>query len=342
MSERRADQDEILSRLQENVHSIGFYAALRQIEAAFPDKPRLGTSKHANDDPVLLGQEPSMAFAASALASFDRSHEGPPRLQQFGLGVFGPNGALPLHLTEFALRRTRSHGDPTFARFVDLFHHRMLSLFYRAWANAQPTASFDRPDSDRFATYVAALAGLAEPSLQGRDAMPDLAKRHYTGNLMLQSKPADALRAMIEDYMRVPTEISEFVGQWLDLPERSHWRLGESPETGALGRTTTVGGRIWECQRKFRIELGPLTIDDYKRMLPEADSMERLAGIVRNYCGDEWMWDVRLVLKKEDVPPLVLGGKGRLGWTTWLMGRSFEHDPGDLSFEPMTREAAHV
>ena len=342
MSEQKTGQPEIFEQLQENLYRLGLYAALRRIEAAFPNKPRLGTSKHASDDPVLLGQEPSMAFAASTLASFDTSREGPPRLQQFAIGLFGPNGPMPLHLTEHARRRARSYDDPTFARFADLFHHRMLSLFYRAWANAQPTVSYDRPDEDRFADYVAALAGMAGPSLQRRDSMPDLAKRHYAGNLMFQTKPADALRALIENYMRVPTRIDEFVGQWLDLPERSHWRLGESKETGALGRTTTVGARIWECQRKFRIELGPLSVEDYKRMLPEGESMRRMADIVRNYCGDEWMWDMRLVLKKEDVPPLVLGGKGRLGWTTWLMGRSFEHDPGDLKFEPMTREAANV
>jgi type VI secretion system protein ImpH len=207
MSEQHTDHGEFFARLQESVRRVGFYAALRQIEAACPEKPRLGTSKHAADDPVHLGQEPSMAFATSSLASFEYGGDGVPRLQQYAIGLFGPNGALPLHLTEHARRRTRHHDDPTFARFVDLFHHRMLSLFYRAWANAQPTVSFDRPDEDRFSHYVAALAGLAEPSLKRRDAMPDLAKRHYTGNLMLQTKPADALRALIQDFMRVPTRI---------------------------------------------------------------------------------------------------------------------------------------
>ena len=178
--------------------------------------------------------------------------------------------------------------------------------------------------------------------MKNRDAMPDRAKHHYTGNLMLHTKPADLLRTLIEDYLRMPTQIGEFVGQWLELPERSHWRLGESAETGKLGRTTTVGARIWECQRKFRVELGPLAIDDYKRLLPDGPSMKRLAAVVRNYCGDEWMWDVRLCLQRQDVPPLVLGGKGQLGWTTWLMGRSFEHDPGDLVIQPTMREAAHV
>lgn len=342
MSRPRTNQAEVLSRLQADVHRFGFYAALRQIEAAFPEKKRLGRSKHPAEDPVLLGQEPSMAFAASMLASFDPGGDGPPRLQQYAIGLLGPNGPLPLHLTEYARSRARNQDDPTFAAFLDVFHHRMLSLFYRAWANAQPAVSFDRPYEDRFAAYVAALAGLAEPTLHHRDAMPDLAKRHYVGNLMLQTKPAGALRALVQDFLRVPTRIDEFVGQWLELPERSHWRLGETPETGSLGRTTTVGGRIWECQRKFRIELGPLDIDDYKRMLPEGRSLDRLSDIVRNFCGHEWMWDLRLVLKREDVPPLVLGGKGRLGWTTWLMGRSFAHDPGDLMIEPTAREAANV
>ena len=94
----------------------------------------------------------------------------PPRLTQRFFGLLGPNGPLPLHLTDYARERVLHHGDPTLARFFDVFHHRMLALFYRAWAQAQPTASLDRPYDDRFADFVGSLIGIGSPLLRRRDA----------------------------------------------------------------------------------------------------------------------------------------------------------------------------
>jgi type VI secretion system protein ImpH len=98
----------------------------------------------------------------------------------------------------------------------------------------------------------------------------------------------------------------------------------------ALGLTAVIGERVWDCQHKFRIIMGPLSLVDYERLLPGGDSLERLAAIVRNYIGDELQWDLNLVLKKAEVPPLQLGVQGRLGWTTWLMERHLDKDADDL------------
>jgi type VI secretion system protein ImpH len=311
--------------------SFGFYQALRMLECAHPDQPRLGESLRPSEDQVRLAQEPSMSFAPSTLAAFEPYKDGfPPRLAVFFLGLFGPNGPLPLHLTEYARNRLRHHDDPTFSRFADLFHHRMLSLFYRAWANAQPTVSFDRPEADRFAVYVGALFGLGMPSLRDRDAMPDLAKLHYAGRLAYHTKSADGLLAIIKDFFQVRAGIEQFVGEWLRLPHCHRCRLGETPATGTLGRTVTVGEYVFECQHKFRIRFGPIGLKAYERMLPGGTSLYRLVAVVRNYIGDELAWDVNLVLKKDEVPVIELGQYGRLGWTTWLGTRTSDRDADDL------------
>ena len=146
-------------------------------------------------DAVRLAQEPSVEFAPATLAGWEpASRTAPPaRLLVHFFGLFGPDGALPLHLTEYARDRRRNHRDPTFQRFADIFHHRALSLFYRAWANSRPTVSFDRPEEDRFALYVGALIGLGMDSLRDRDAMPDLTKLHFAGHLACQTRHAEGL-----------------------------------------------------------------------------------------------------------------------------------------------------
>ena len=146
---------EMVRALEDEPHRYGFFQALRVLECAHPDRPRVGESTRPTEDAIRLAQEPSLAFAPATLASFQAGQKGfPPRLSVLFFGLFGPNGPLPLHLTEYARDRLRNEHDPTFSRFADIFHHRMLSLFYRAWAVAQPTVNFDRPQSDRFHLVV--------------------------------------------------------------------------------------------------------------------------------------------------------------------------------------------
>src|SRR3954469_22817422 len=143
-----------------------------------------------------------------------------PRLGVHFFGLLGPNGPMPLHFSDFVRERQREH-DATLARFLDLFNHRMTAFFYRAWACNQQTVSFDRPDQDRFGVYVASLIGMGMPSFRNRDAVPDIAKLHYAGPLVNQTRHADGLAAIIEDYLNIKTDIQQCVGQWLQLPPES-------------------------------------------------------------------------------------------------------------------------
>ena len=314
--------------LHEAPYRFGFYPAMRGLECLHRERPRFGESLRPGEDAVRLGQEPSMAFAPSTLAAFTWGKAGrPPRLEVLFLGLFGPNGPLPLHLTEYARDRLRNSDDETFARFADLFHHRLLSLFFRAWANAEPVVGMDRPESDRFGNYVASLFGLGLPTLRNRDAMPDLAKLHYAAHLACHTRHPEGLRAMIRAFFGLPVRIREFVGHWLQIPPSGRCRLGESPITGTLGASATIGGQVWDCQSRFRIVLGPMGFAEFRGMLPGGESLRRLVAMVRNYLGDQLEWDVQLVLSKDEVPQLSLGGEnGLLGWTTWLLGRPPERD----------------
>ena len=326
----------LLRRLGATPWSFGFFNALRQVECAYPDKARIGLSGRPVDDPLRFGQEPSMAFAPSTLSALTLSDKGfPPRLNVLFFGLFGPNGALPLHLTEYARDRSRNHGDYTLARFADVFHHRMLSLFFRAWADAEPTVGLDRPDNDRFSDLVAPLPGLGLPALRNRDAMPDFAKLHFAGRLSAQTRNAEGLLAILSSYFHVPVSLTQFVGEWLDMPRTLQMRLGQSLATCALGTTSTLGARVWECQHKFRLTFGPLDMEDYRRLLPGGSSLIRLIAIVRNYTCDEYNWDVHLILKREQVKPAVLGQFGQLGWTSWMSEHVPDHDPDELYLDPM-------
>ena len=316
-------------------YRFDFYQALRRIEAVHRDRPRLGTSRRPDQDPIRLGQEALTTFAPAALSTYKPATEDQPgRLAVNFFGLLGPHGPLPLHLTEYTRDRLRNAGDPTLARFLDVFHHRLLSLFFRAWANAQPAVSFDRPEADRFGFYVASLCGLGMASLRDRDDFPDAAKLHHAGLLACPARNPDSLKALLEDFFGVPASVEEFVGEWLELHAEDLCRLGRTPGESTLGGSINLGSRTWERQSKFRVTLGPLNYATYERFLPGHENPSRLRALIRNFIGDELTWDVRLMLRRDQVPALKLDGRGRLGWSTWLASTPPTGHPDDLIVSP--------
>ena len=306
-------------RLVEAPEEHHVFQALRVLEAHYSDAPRLGESRRPRQDPLRLGQEAELAFPPSTIAGFTpATKEGPARLTNRFFGLFGPQGPLPLHLTEYARDRKRNHRDPTMVGFADMLTHRMMSLLYRAWTEGAPAVSFDR-DEDPLADRVAALAGYHGKGLQDRDEMPDLAKLHFTGILGQGTKTSAGLVAMLSDFFEVPVHLEEFVGSWLQLEPDDRWQMGRGQ--GGLGQSTSLGEKVWSRSAKFRLRIGPLNLEDYERLLPGGAALDRLRSIVRSYVGDFLDWDVNLVLAGDAVPRSSLGGATRLGHTSWIRSR---------------------
>jgi type VI secretion system protein ImpH len=321
--------------LQRAPYEFDVFQAIRRLECAFRDRARLGAGQHASDEPVRLAQEPSLAFAPHTIASVDTDVHGRPRLVTTFFGLLGPHGPMPLHMTDYAHDRQHNAGDRTLVRFLDLFHHRMISLLYRAFANGQPVIHRDRPQSDRFLVFLGSLFGFGMPSLRNRDAIPDLAKLYFAGRLSAQPRNAEGLRAMIAEFFDVPADIEQFVGEWVELPVRSRWRLGGPGVGSPLGRQSAIGRRAWLCQSKFRVVLGPVEPEQFPRWLPGGESLERLEALIRTYAGDQFSWDVRLILGDRTSQPWRLGSQARMGWTTWLGAR-----PKSLIVKPSQARSA--
>ena len=328
---RETDALEFLSSLAAAPYQYDFYQALRRLECLYEDKPRLGRALRPIDEPIRLGQDPDLSFAPAPLASCEIKGGQPPRLQVRLFGLLGPNGPLPLHITEYARERLRNAGDPTLSRFLDVLHHRFLSFFYQAWAQAQPHVNQDRPESDRFAVYVGAFLGAAPAPFRHRDGVPDEAKFFHVGMLVRGVRNAEGLASILRHFFDVPVEIEEFVGHWLDLGPAERTYLGR--DGALLGSGAVLGESVWDRQSKFRVRLGPLSLDEYESFLPGREPLSELVDWVRLYLGFELDWDLHLVLRRDDVPPMRLGGSGRLGWTSWLGSRRSEVDADDLCLD---------
>jgi len=257
-----------------------------------------------------------------------------PRIAVNFFGLFGTHGPLPPHVTEYVLERELHHHDSTITAFFNIFHHRLLSFFYRAWACNQKAVDLDRPKDQRFPAYIGSFFGIGMETLQEQDAVPDSAKLFFSGRLACQTRNAEGLEAILRDFFAVPVQVQPFAGRWLELPGDSICRLSESPRSGTLGLNIILGERFWDCQLSFRLRFGPMSLADFERMLPHGKSFERVRCWILNYCGQHFFWDLQLVLRAEEVPQIRLGEFGRLGWTTWLKTKPFTSDADQLILNP--------
>ena len=292
-----------------------YFTVLRHLERIHGNQPRIGDSATLREEFVLLGQDPFMEFPASNLARAEHAEDKPLRLFVKYMGMLGPQGALPLATTEEAYHYVLANDD-AFPRFLDVFNHRFIQLFFRAWANSRPIAQHDRPDQDRFFAYIGSPIGVGSEPYRNLDSIPDAAKICFAGLLGAQAKSASRLAAAICGLFEVRAEVDEFVGTRLTLDTTEYTFLGE--RHNVLGENAMLGRGVYSVQDKIRIRIYTRTLAQYVRFLPSGDLCEPLADLVHFYNGAQLDWDAELAIPSGAVEPIRLGRFGQLGWTTWM------------------------
>ncbi|MFM0076613.1 type VI secretion system baseplate subunit TssG [Paraburkholderia sediminicola] len=322
---------ELIEKLRAEPWRYGFLSLLRRLGADLRIPP-IGRARRPQAEPFRLGQRPSLAFAPREIAEIEEI-DGRLSLKLFGLGMLGPNGPLPIHVTEIARDRQESRRDNTLVDFLDIFHHRYLTLFYRAWSSAQATAGLDRADDERFSFYVASLFG-QDTGETGRGRLPAHARMSASAHLIREARNPDGLRATLARFFGVPVAIDEHVWNWIEVDPAEHSKLGAPGAPSVMSEGAMLGEQVPDRQHKFRIVVGPLDIDEYLRFTPRGDDLPLLVEWVRAFIGYEFAWELELRIKAQSAPPAVIGGPERLGWSGWL-GHSLTCDSiTGMRFEP--------
>ena len=208
---------QLIERMMAEPWRYGFFSIMRRINAN-PAIDPVGTALRPQAEPFRVGQKPSLIFAPSEVAEATIKN-GKLHIRLYSLGMLGPNGPLPIHVTEIAREREELRGDAALSNFLDVFHHRSLTILYRAWANAQATASLDRPDHDRFSFYIGCLSGLS-PVPERTVSLPAHARLAATPLLMSESRNTDGLiggvmKVLEDEGIRKFAEPFDQLQQWL-------------------------------------------------------------------------------------------------------------------------------
>jgi type VI secretion system protein ImpH len=291
------------------------FAVLRRLERENADKPRIGCSRKLADELVTIGQNPFFEFPDSNIEAASIDATGHVQLKARFLGMFGPQGALPLTTTEEAYGWLRERDD-AFARFVDIFQRRFLALFFRTWSDAHPASQNDRPDEDRFRVYLGSMIGIGAPAFRDADSVPDFAKLPYAGLLAPRVKTASRLRSFLSSFLKTRVEIEEFAGAWLKFDPSERTRLGEA--NSCLGADCVAGASMYGVSDKFRVRVYVRDIEHFKRFLPGSPLALEIADAIFLYVGYEYDWDMELAIPAGQITPVRLGENVQLGWTSWM------------------------
>ncbi|TGQ66148.1 type VI secretion system baseplate subunit TssG [Mesorhizobium sp. M00.F.Ca.ET.186.01.1.1] len=287
-------------------------------------------------EPARLGQHVRLSFSARDVVEFrDASDKGPARVTVANLGLMGPEGPMPLHLTRWVLDRlsqrwftgadAQQTSDTTFVDFVNILQHRMIALYYRAWADAHPAVQVERAVGGRVRAMLEAMAGIGLPGTQSADL--DTVKLRQAASLASQVDGPERLTLFLAEAFRVPVQIKEFIAAWITIPTKLQTRLAKA--YASLGRGATIGPRVFNRQSRIELRVGPLGFDDFKAFLPGGPRLKLFKQAVLDMVGESLDVDLRIVLARDAVPAPRIGSV-QLGRTAWLARPAERGDADDM------------
>jgi type VI secretion system protein ImpH len=322
--------EEVAAELRREPWNFQFFQAVRLLERLGTGLP-VGRFGVPEKEAVRFETNPALGFPPSQIHSLVWEPNEQPRMSVNFFGLSGQLGSLPTAYTEYINDRARAR-DHALRSFLDIFHHRLISLFYAAWEKYRFPVAFERDGQDRFTRYLLDFIGLGTEGLQKRLSVRDDAMAFYTGLLSLQPRSALALQQILSDYFEVPVNVEQFVGAWYPLSELNQSRVGQEREfSEQLGRGAVAGDEVWDQQGRARIVLGPMTLEQYLEFLPSGSAYAPLAEMTRFFSRAAIDFELQLVLRREETPPVLLddgeASGPMLGWTTWLKSAPLMRDP---------------
>jgi type VI secretion system protein ImpH len=336
---------EVQDELRREPWNFQFFQTVRLLERFGTGKP-VGRFDNPEEEAARFKTNPALVFPPSEIHSIEWPEGGQPSITVNFMGLTGQLGVLPMPYTEWINDRIRSK-DHSLRAFFDLFHHRLLSLFYQAWEKYRFPVAYERDRNDRFTRYLLDFIGLGTNGLRHRLAVPDEGLVFYTALLGMQSRSATALRQVLEDYFGVPVEVEQFVGTWRPVPLGNQTRTGDEREySEQLNLGAIAGDEVWDQQCSARVVLGPLTLEQYLDFLPIGSAYQSLCDLTDFFSRREIDFELQLILKRDETPGMLMqdqqvpvrapapGAEDEscglmLGWTTWLKSAPMTRDPAD-------------
>lgn len=364
----------VLRDLFEHAHQFGFFQTVWLLQQRFgghhPEEI-FEVSPRRADARVRITADASTVFPASdvrriqTIETSGRSDTPIVDVTATFMGLYGINAPLPSYFVEQVARSD----EGSLQSFLDIFNHRVYSLFYRSWKKYRPLLDLTQTGPGRHTSTHAhvfrSLAGLGvhQPSavrhpristpsnLDPRDpasrgATPSDTAPSDTASTAQSAHPSRlhwaAFAGRLSGHVRNREGLEALLGRVLDRPVRVEENVGRwttinhRPTLGrgsdrpvALGGSSVVGARLYDVAGKFRIVVGPLDLASYRALRPDGAKASPLRSAVGLYLNGSLDYDVKLLLDPSELQPAALGDQRSRVGSTARLG----HPPDRLVAE---------
>lgn len=320
-----------LQALSERPWDFGFFQAVRLLYLVEGLPPRLGAS---TPDRLRFAAPATLSFPPGEIVDLVREGDARTTLTVNFLGLTGPSGILPRHYTEWLIARRQSR-DTSARDFLDLFNHRLVTLFWHAWAKHRIDVNREFETGRGVLRYVYDLIGLGTPTLYARVApraaaarppaaaarLPRGALGYFSGLIAQRPHGSASIARVVADVTGAEVEVAGCHGTLQPIPHADRTRLGQRAHT--LGEGCVLGAAVWDRQTTLLVRIGPLDRARFDSLLPCGNLLGSVVELLRFLTGLALDLHVKLALRADHVSATRLGGddSARLGWNSWLGGR---------------------
>jgi type VI secretion system protein ImpH len=314
----------LANNLSKKISAPDFWGLARKLENSNRKNPRLGFAKTPANENVRFGQKPSLYLPASDVAEIIEGKKDGVDATVFTyfLGLLGINGPMPLEFTNYVYQRSFSHFDHTWRRFLDIIHHRMHILYYRAFAQNEQSISFDRPNHDPIRSIIKNLAGMPEGMNFGVDG--EKIALSYAHTFSFTARNREGIEEMLRRMLKTGVKVKDFVVAVYDINPDDYAQLG-NPHTGILGVNVQIGRRYLSATHRFEIEVGPIDSAGYRSLfLKPGVFLNMLMQTVRLYLDRPLDYVLRIYFARGVITSARLGFKNsgsrpvQLGYFCWI------------------------
>lgn len=319
-----SSEDDSLGRIEAHARRFNYFRLLYLLERRFPDAPRIGHTGPARDEKIRVSSESSLTFASSDVAAVTRRKfpDGEERIdiRAAFLGLYGASSPLPPYFVERIAVSVNQGGPQPVKELLDVVHHRLFSLVYRAWTKYRHGVGYMRGGKDQFTQRMFCAVGV--DGFGARDlALDPFYFLRFASLLSSKSRSARGLQVVLDEVLGgIPVDIEQFVGSWALIKKPLRNRLGVANHQ--LGESMVLGRYVYDGSGRYKVKLGPLDYDDYLSFLPGGHRRPFLQSVIGTFTPG--IHDVMLELHVDlDAAPKFQLGSPRsstLARTAWLGG----------------------
>ncbi|MEM7785659.1 MAG: type VI secretion system baseplate subunit TssG [Planctomycetota bacterium] len=339
-----SESDPVLHRLVDTPYEFDFVQAVHLIQhragrnGDSANISMVGFDSEVKNEAVRFRVTPTLRNVSAEVIRVEWSDDTYELTIPF-IGLTGTSGVLPRHYTQTVLRRLKQH-DYAMRDFYDLFHHRIVSLFFRA------TTKYDLPavyqsnsictpeKTDVITSSIFSLLGLGSQQLRNKRTVHDYVSLRYGGHFSDSKPTGHSLERMLGDFSGIPTQVKQFQFEWIYIPPEEQTQLQPNAPC-RLGQDIVIGEKVPSFQSRFRIVMGPVGWNDFLTLLPTSEQVTRISELVRSYVGISLDYELQVVLDGKETPELKLDSQNppMLGWTTWLRSEPDDQPVTDAVFD---------